>query len=463
MQTLAKRLSSILTAPSLQAAAEVAVAHLHVSGAAGAVWLEDDAGVRSLLAGSSTDGGLRVRGEAASGAVIEVTAAQDDAGELETVALALAATADRAAAEQRAAQAEDRLVDSQRVGRMGSFDWDIARDINRWSDELFRLYGLEPGEVAPSYEQFVALLHPDDREHVRAAHARSLATGEPFAMEERIILPDGGERILLSCGEVVTDDDGQPQRLVGVCRDITEQRAAESEATRAQRRIVAAELQRRQALELNDTVVQGLVAILWRLREDDTAACRDIAETTLAAAKGIMEDLLFSAHAQREPNFLVRSTHTSLARGDAPVVHPASGEQPPTAASGCRVVLADDAPEIRAVLRVMLGRAATIDLVGEASDGRQAVELVAEHRPDVVVLDLSMPRLDGLAAAGEIRELAPETHVIVFSGYPAETMRDEAMAAGADVYVEKTSTLDALVRAITDAPARGRRTGVPAV
>lgn len=105
-------------------------------------------------------------------------------------------------------------------------------------------------------------------------------------------------------------------------------------------------------------------------------------------------------------------------------------------AQGVRVVLADDTPDIRALLRLMLGRAG-YEVVGEAGTGAEAVALAQELQPDVVILDLAMPVMDGLEAIPLIRVGAPGAKVVVFSGFKSDRIEAEALTAGAHAFVEK--------------------------
>ncbi|HUR51393.1 MAG TPA: EAL domain-containing protein [Mycobacteriales bacterium] len=137
-----------------------------------------------------------------------------------------------AEAEERArdlATREQRLVEAQRISGVGSYDFEIATNTNTWSDQLYRIYGREPQSFNASYERFMEMLHPDDREHVMAVHQRALETLSPYEMEERVVWPDGQVRTLASWGEVVADDEGRPVRMVGICWDITERRAMEDQ------------------------------------------------------------------------------------------------------------------------------------------------------------------------------------------------------------------------------------------
>ena len=105
--------------------------------------------------------------------------------------------------------------------------------------------------------------------------------------------------------------------------------------------------------------------------------------------------------------------------------------------SRARVVLADDTPDVRLLLRLALERTGDFEIVGEARDGREAVALATELQPDALVLDLAMPNMDGLEALPEIKEHAPETKVLVLSGLDASEMSAEAHRKGADAYLEK--------------------------
>jgi DNA-binding NarL/FixJ family response regulator len=120
-----------------------------------------------------------------------------------------------------------------------------------------------------------------------------------------------------------------------------------------------------------------------------------------------------------------------------------------------RIFLCDDVPELRALLRYGLEEDDELRIVGEAGDARTAIERVAELQPDVVLLDLSMPGMDGLEAIPELRGTSPGCGSVVFSGFAADRMREPALARGADRYLEKGEPLD-VVRA-TVREVAGRR------
>ncbi len=103
----------------------------------------------------------------------------------------------------------------------------------------------------------------------------------------------------------------------------------------------------------------------------------------------------------------------------------------------CRVLLADDTPEIRMLVRMALELEGSFDVVGEAADGAEAVSLAGDFRPDAIVLDLAMPVMDGLEAIPQLKLKMPQLKILVLSGFQASRMEAEAIAAGADAYLEK--------------------------
>jgi PAS domain S-box-containing protein len=113
---------------------------------------------------------------------------------------------------------------AQRVAHVGSFEWDIVENRISWSDELYRIYGVEPAAFEATFEAFVGRIHSDDRETVTTTIARAVQEAAPFRMQERIVRPDGELRYLESWGEVTTNAEGRPIRLLGICHDVTDQR-----------------------------------------------------------------------------------------------------------------------------------------------------------------------------------------------------------------------------------------------
>lgn len=119
-----------------------------------------------------------------------------------------------------------------------------------------------------------------------------------------------------------------------------------------------------------------------------------------------------------------------------------------------RVVIADDHPVVRTGLRLMLGMEERIELVGEAADGVAALHLVSSLQPDVVLMDLRMPGMDGLEAIQRIRTEWPQVAIIVLTTYDEDDLMLRSLQAGVRGYLLKESGLDTLLQAIQNA-ARG--------
>ena len=208
-----------------------------------------------------------------------------------------------------------RVARAQQLANMGDYDWDVVADTNAWSDQLYRIYGYEPGEMNVGYETFISHIHPDDRERILAIHRHSYATGEPYDMVERIVRPDGEVRHLASNGQVVTDETGTPVRMLGTCIDITDRVRAEQSREEHAERLGESRARQQQATEINDHVVQGLTAALYALELEDLDRARDYIRQTLDAARGMMTDLAAPLTGEEaEPGDLVRSRAASLRR-----------------------------------------------------------------------------------------------------------------------------------------------------
>jgi DNA-binding NarL/FixJ family response regulator len=121
-----------------------------------------------------------------------------------------------------------------------------------------------------------------------------------------------------------------------------------------------------------------------------------------------------------------------------------------------RVVLAEDHRIVREGLRSLLGAGGRFEVVGETGDGLDVESLVAQHRPDLLVVDVVLPGLDGIEATRRVRKSCPDTRVVVLSMHAAEPFVLEALAAGASAYVLKDTTSTELIRALLEASA-GRR------
>jgi diguanylate cyclase (GGDEF)-like protein/PAS domain S-box-containing protein len=134
---------------------------------------------------------------------------------------------ERKQAEQQWLQHERMLAQVQQVAHIGSWEWDMTSDQVSWSAELYRIYGVAPEQHAATFEAYLALVHPLDRERVRQTIEQAGRDRQPFEFEERIVRPDGSVRILLSRGSVDVDHAGRAVRMLGACQDVTERKRTE--------------------------------------------------------------------------------------------------------------------------------------------------------------------------------------------------------------------------------------------
>ena len=124
---------------------------------------------------------------------------------------------------------EQQLRESQRIAHIGSWEWDLATDRIEWSEELFRIWGLDPGEPF-SYDAYIERLPPQDRERIQKLVTEAIEARGSYVVEHRIVLPDGTERWILGRGTVVCDGHGKPVKVRGTAQDITDRRQTEERA-----------------------------------------------------------------------------------------------------------------------------------------------------------------------------------------------------------------------------------------
>lgn len=138
--------------------------------------------------------------------------------------------------EAKATERSRALEAAQALTHLGSWEFDIASGSISWSDELYRIYGLKPQERPITFEDFMSMIHPGDRNRVSSVINASFESGKPFGFEHRVVLPNGAVRTLYGMGKVVTDKHGKPLRMVGTSQDITERKAGELALTQSDER-----------------------------------------------------------------------------------------------------------------------------------------------------------------------------------------------------------------------------------
>lgn len=126
-------------------------------------------------------------------------------------------------------RSEAGLKEAQRVAEMGSWERNISTGKHRWSDETFRIFGLEPQEKTPTFELFISFVHPDEKNFVEAAIAEAVTGERPYDIEFRIINRQGEVRNVHSKARLIHDEDGRVRLIKGAVQDVTERVRAEEE------------------------------------------------------------------------------------------------------------------------------------------------------------------------------------------------------------------------------------------
>jgi DNA-binding NarL/FixJ family response regulator len=121
-----------------------------------------------------------------------------------------------------------------------------------------------------------------------------------------------------------------------------------------------------------------------------------------------------------------------------------------TDAGACRVVLCDDAPDFLHLTRLLFERESHLRIVGEATDGEEAIDTCRELQPDVLLLDVSMPVMDGLTALPKVREVSPDTRVLMLSAFGTPAMKQQALENGAVGFIEKGENPLALPKQVSE-------------
>lgn len=121
------------------------------------------------------------------------------------------------------------LAEAQELAHIGSWEWEISKDRVTWTEELYRIYGLEMLGPEATFDSYLESIHPADRTYVIEKIQEALDNDQPFHMEHRIVRPDGGERHLDCHGRFTHDAEGRQLKMIGTAQDVTDQRLAEAQ------------------------------------------------------------------------------------------------------------------------------------------------------------------------------------------------------------------------------------------
>ncbi|MEE9116328.1 MAG: PAS domain S-box protein [Thermoplasmata archaeon] len=133
-------------------------------------------------------------------------------------------------------RSKEMLVEAQRVAHVGNWSWNIQTDELTWSDEIFRIFGLNPREFGATYGAFLNSVHPDDIDLVQRSIDRALNERRPYGIDHRIVLPSGEVRFVHEEGEVIANEKGEPIEIIGTVQDITDRKEAEEQIKSSEER-----------------------------------------------------------------------------------------------------------------------------------------------------------------------------------------------------------------------------------
>ncbi len=196
--------------------------------------------------------------------------------------------AERKRADQAVRESEAHLAASQQMGHLGNWEWNAATDEEVWSDETYRIFGLDPNSPCPSFEQFLEMVHPDDRDAVAKSVEGAITERRPYAFEYRVIRPDGTCVTCFSKAELILDDAGDVAGMAGILQDITERREIEKQLQRTQRLEAVGQLTGGVAHDFNNllTVILGNLQLLERSVGADERLRKRVKTATGAAVRG---------------------------------------------------------------------------------------------------------------------------------------------------------------------------------
>jgi PAS domain S-box-containing protein len=225
------------------------------------------------------------------------------------------------------------LAVGQEMSHTGSWTRRMSTGEGYWSDETFRIFGLDPTRPAPTLQQLLRLCHPDDRDLLDQALNASAREGRKFELEYRIIRPDGSMRYVYSKGQPVLDEAGGVVEIRGVLMDVTEWKRAERAVRRARERTLEARFsailaeRTRLAREIHDTLLQGftgvglkLVAVANRVtgQPETAGALKEVlalAQKTLEDARRAVWDMRSPSLAGAEFSVALRKVAEDATRG----------------------------------------------------------------------------------------------------------------------------------------------------
>ncbi len=226
---------------------------------------------------------------------------------------------ERKQAEHQLWETNRRLQDSQRIAKIGTWEWNPATDETYWSEEAYRLFGLEPGSEKPSYELAKRLAHPEDAEAWERAVAKALDTEDRFVYDYRAIRTDGEVIWIHNEAEVVRDGQGNVTRLVGTAQDITERKVTEETLKKSESLLTNIVEQSPYAMWIGDS--EGTLIRMnkvcresLKIADEEVIGKYNILEDSIVKEKGLLDVVRSVFHSGNVARFEIEYDTSQLAQ-----------------------------------------------------------------------------------------------------------------------------------------------------
>jgi two-component system, NtrC family, sensor kinase len=170
-------------------------------------------------------------------------------------------------AERQLRDSQERFDLAQQKVSLGSWEWNIATDTIAWSNSLVNLHGIEDSSIFPSFEQWLQLVHQDDRGRVQSAITKALSGEKDYDVEFRTLRPDGSAQWIAARAALFRDESGRPVRMLGISLDVTSRKRAEEAIKETQRLVGAGRMAASVAHEINNPLA-AVVNIIYLLRDN---------------------------------------------------------------------------------------------------------------------------------------------------------------------------------------------------